>query len=760
MKIKMLSLLLASAMSISLLTSCAGGSSPRNVGAENTLKSVNESISFNVVENSLYITDLSTVGNHVNKLTENSELSLPQYVKVDNKKVELKWEYVSTIKYKDEVVNGVLTDGLIYNFKEPSQNLELRVYCVVRPSLSGPFEIYMEVDNLGETEQRIALNGGFASVSIKVEDPECTNVMRVASEGFIAEGHVQNKDALSTYRNGVMYKGSGIYISGVTGSNKLLSSARSNFSGNGEFYTAQYIDRGTDGVFYALAWTAGKVWARIENDDTVVMRSSLDNSEGEFSTLIQPGDTFRVPSVYVLPYEGDVDTGSNVFKSWFFDCKVVSALRDDPALPYIQIDAQMTPEDAKEVGIDSIKFDYGWWSGYGFGVERALPYEGSWTLLAEEKDSPRGGWTHESLKNYGAKVDALGMNFAAYVLLHETVDEDGKPSDLYSELNAVTHPDWFADQTHPFCRLADLGNVECVEYLKKTLENFFVKNNVDQWRTDFEPIAAHSDQENRHDANGSDVIYWCTVGLTEIIQHLYETVEGFKFESCNSGGGNKDLYTATLTTFFNCDDTANYLSLRASFYDSSYIIHPAQLEFPCNPETFNPSCEQYFFPVIPEPEVSEGDDYDFQEAMMDMGFRTTIMGIPMWSSWAGTVHREYYDEYAHIYKEKVKPLVRDGELYHVLPRPDGTNWDGMMYADPDSSNEIKGVVFLFKPSAEVSDTYNVVFRGLNADTVYQLTFEDRPEQNCTAKGSTLMSEGINVEIKYVGSEMIWITEAE
>ena len=176
----------------------------------------------------------------------------------------------------------------------------------------------------------------------------------------------------------------------------------------------------------------------------------------------------------------------------------------------------------------------------------------------------------------------------------------------------------------------------------------------------------HTQIRRIDDANGSDVIYWCTVGFTEIVKHLYDTVDGFKFESCNSGGGNKDLYIAELATFFNCDDTANYLSLRTSFYDSSYIIHPAQLEIPCNTETFNPECEQYFFPVVPKPEVSNGDRYDFTDAMMDMGFRSTIIGIPMWAPWTGKVPTEYYNEYAHMYKEKVKPLVRDGELYHIF----------------------------------------------------------------------------------------------
>ena len=119
-----------------------------------------------------------------------------------------------------------------------------------------------------------------------------------------------------------------------------------------------------------------------------------------------------------------------------------------------------------------------------------------------------------------------------------------------------------------------------------------------------------------------------------------------------------------------------------------------------------------------------------------------------------------YEIYENGYKEKIRPLVREAELYHILPRPDGVNWDGIMYADPDSANEIKGVVFLFKPSADVENVKNIVFDGLDESTVYQLTFEDRPEQNCTATGADLMTKGIDVEIKYVGSEIIWITKAE
>ena len=86
------------------------------------------------------------------------------------------------------------------------------------------------------------------------------------------------------------------------------------------------------------------------------------------------------------------------------------------------------------------------------------------------------------------------------------------------------------------------------------------------------------------------------------------------------------------------------------------------------------------------------------------------------------------------------------------------NWDGVMYADPDSANEIKGAVFLFKPSEQAENIKTVKFAGLDPAKTYKLTFEDRTEQNTTASGSELMEKGLAVMIKSVGSEIIWITE--
>ena len=118
---------------------------------------------------------------------------------------------------------------------------------------------------------------------------------------------------------------------------------------------------------------------------------------------------------------------------------------------------------------------------------------------------------------------------------------------------------------------------------------------------------------------------------------------------------------------------------------------------------------------------------------------------------------DYISRYFNLYNEKIKPLVKYGDLYHILPRPNGEDWDGVMYSDADSQSEIKGAVFLFKPSSAEGMTKTVILRGLDEETSYSVCFEDRTEQNTVMTGKELMTYGLTVNISEdLGSEIIWI----
>jgi hypothetical protein len=100
-------------------------------------------------------------------------------------------------------------------------------------------------------------------------------------------------------------------------------------------------------------------------------------------------------------------------------------------------------------------------------------------------------------------------------------------------------------------------------------------------------------------------------------------------------------------------------------------------------------------------------------------------------------------ECVKTYKTKLRPLVRNADLYHVLPRPDGVNQDAIEYYDPACG---KGVLCLFQPSTEAA-AKPVRFRGLDGDRQYRLTFEDGTHPTTVKSGEELMKEGLQVVLQ-------------
>ncbi len=138
---------------------------------------------------------------------------------------------------------------------------------------------------------------------------------------------------------------------------------------------------------------------------------------------------------------------------------------------------------------------------------------------------------------------------------------------------------------------------------------------------------------------------------------------------------------------------------------------------------------------------------------MKFAFRSTSMGAPEWFLDApngGNGSEPWTDEEkdalkdcVEIYKTRIRPLVREADLYHILPRPDGRNRDGMEYYDPAAG---KGVVFLFQPSGEtVAEAIRL--KGLDARQTYRVRFEDGTQPACEKSGAELMGKGLKVTLE-------------
>ncbi len=728
---------------ISLLASCSGETGTDDPDREPSVRTVNGETVF-VLKSLTTETGVTLRGGRpfITSLKTESgaeTVSKPTECPLPDLGPDYSWTYRDYKQYDDKKGGR----GFILRFSCDELALTYHWSVVSRPDLPGPFEFFGEIINEGTVTHELAPGTLFSAT---VSGDTSPYAWTFSKESGVAEGYT----LYWTDPKGVSFPGRGInrriLKSGTSA--HAENSLHGGWNQNG-LIPMMYLDfGGTRGVYFALEWTDGRLDAVGTDENGVTLSVHLGGTERRdgqtvytFSTKLPPKGTFRVPPVYLGAYDGDVDDGSNVFKRWFLRYKAPANVYEDECEPLTQCDLQMVSSDAVRWGIESIKWDIAWWNE-----------DGSWSRF--DTLVPRNPaylyWVGlegaETLPEYTAKLKENGVSMTAYVLLRDLrVDDPGEPSSK----GEGGHPEWFG-MSSSNGMVADLGNEGCVAFFRDYLRNFFASNGVTTWRSDFEPIISTGDfgvKENRHGGKGSsDVSYWCTVGFGELVDYLTENVPGFRYESCSNGGSMKDLYTMTKASVVNCDDTGDYMSLHMSFYDASYCIHPAQIQLPTVTGSFIRGNDR-------------STDYSFDYLY---GLRCSLVGGVMlnYHGEQQNEHETYWPYYLKLYRETMRPLIRNGNLYHILPRPDGVHWDGLEYYDPDSTAEISGMILLWKPSEKEGPQKTVTLRGLDPDANYKLTFEDRKEQNATYTGAQLMTDGLTVTIDGAfGSEMIWISKA-
>ena len=226
-----------------------------------------------------------------------------------------------------------------------------------------------------------------------------------------------------------------------------------------------------------------------------------------------------------------------------------------------------------------------------------------------------------------------------------------------------------------------------------------------------------------------DIGYWATKGFYEVIDSMYKKFPGFIWENCWSGGRLKDYGTLMRAGRIQNQDQYWPIDARRSFYDASYALHPIQIA----------ALTGSFAPW-----QASGSVYEYRCSSMGASYWHPDApnggnGGPVWTA----KQREDIKNAVSTYKNKLRPLIRNGNLYHIFPRPDDVVWDGIEYFDPSLQ---KGVVYIFKPKSTV-DNQSIKLKGLDANLEYKLTFEDGTNENKILKGSELMNTGVSVVLK-------------
>jgi alpha-galactosidase len=487
--------------------------------------------------------------------------------------------------------------------------------------------------------------------------------------------------------------------------------------------------------------------------DSVQGTLGLDPDPRPFRTRLQPGEVFETPGVFLGGFHDGVDGAGNVLRRWVRAVMGNPETWRNPNYPLIvnnswggglavnEETALRMIRDSADLGVDMFHIDAGWFRGVGDWYPNPEKFPHGLASVADN--------AHRHGLKFGIWVDwtQAGLSTEPGALNAR----DPKVRDwMVSDIPTDWKPEPFKGQT------IDLGVPEAKQWAQKEVERIVTDYHLDMLEHDGY-LVAHGCSRTDHphaapdplnmciykswgaywvgSSNSTDVSYHAVRAYYDIYSKMRTDHPGLLFEICNDGGRMVDFGSAAHGDYFSITDTYDPLSNRRAFYDTSHVLPAAMLES--------------YVEKWPTPRI-ENFRYMLRSGMM--GWFTIMIDT---NSWSPEQHAEAKKE-IELYKKELRPLIRDANLYHVSPRPDGVRWDATEYWDPQQK---RGVVYAFRGTTEIEKTHSFRLSGIQPEQHYRLNFYDHSSPDRTATGRELMKEGLKTTLPLPNSsELVFIDE--
>jgi alpha-galactosidase len=504
--------------------------------------------------------------------------------------------------------------------------------------------------------------------------------------------------------------------------------------------------------WYAGIEFSGRTRIELERtSDSLQSTLGLDPDPGPFRTRLEPGGCFEAPTVFLGAFSSGPDGAGNQLRPWVREVLGNPQTWNDPHYPLtvnnswgsgMQVDEALALrmiDQSKELGLEMFHLDAGWFRGVGDWYPDSRKFPHGLALIADaahRKGLRFGLWVDWTQAALDTEPGALNVH-------------DPKVSDwLVSDMGQDWKPEEFKGQT------IDIGVPAAHDYAAQEVKRIVEEYKLDMLEHDGYLVAQgcirtdhphappdRSTMKIVHDwasdfvlaSNSTDVSYHAVRAYYDIYEKLRREHPGLLFEICNDGGRMVDFGSAAHGDYFSITDTYDPLSNRRAFYDTSYALPPAMLES--------------YVEKWPAPRL-ENFLYMLRSGMM--GWVSIMQDTTAWSP---EQHKAARQAIA-LYKEKLRPLIRDAQLFHVSERPDGVHWDGMEYWDPSRAS---GVVFAFRGTITNEPTHHFLLDGLQPSTRYLVHFQDGTGPNQVVTGRELMHPGLEVHLPdQLSSELVFI----
>jgi Melibiase len=463
---------------------------------------------------------------------------------------------------------------------------------------------------------------------------------------------------------------------------------------------------------------------------------------------LAPRETLQSPVIFLGAAFGGVDATGNRLRHWVRTSLAASDAQKDARYPYLVLNSwgsgmaideslgKRMLRDAAELGFEMFHVDAGWFRGVGDWVADPQKFPQDLAALADE--------AHRNGLKFGLWVDWTQAGTS------------GRPGAL--RIGDLATRDWMvADppsgwEPEPFKGMTvDLGVPAVTEWAKRETQRIVTENHLDMLEHDGYLVAqgcargdhphAPPDAANLRiemegiwpfviSTNSADVSLRATEAYYAVQETLRKQHPGLLLEVCNDGGRMMDFGSAARADYFSITDSYDPLSNRQAFFDASHVLPPAMLES--------------YVEKWPAPRP-ENFLYMLRSGMM--GWFTLMQDPHDWTS----EQRKTAKAELRFYKDKLRPLIRSADLYHVTKRPDGKGWDALEYFDPATGS---GAIYVFRGSDFETSESRLRLHGLRNGHLYRLEFRDQPGNTRTMSGRQLSSEGITVALPLPDSSEI------
>ena len=531
------------------------------------------------------------------------------------------------------------------------------------------------------------------SVTVKNESKNDIQFERL----FSAEFSLPSKNAYTFSNTNGAWGGEFIETNDTLTAGSLVFDSKKGTSchNNSPYFIAhQNADENSGDVYFGSLAYSGNFKVIANRDLYSNTRVLLGMNDFDFSYLLKSGESFTTPCVYAGYTQGfgEMSRQMNTFAVNHllprqFNDKVLPVLYNSWEATEFNINVSQQLELAKiasDLGVELFVMDDGWF-GKRNNDRAGL---GDWTVNREK--FPNG------LDELIDGVNALGMDFGIWVE-PEMVNPD---SDLYR-----THHDWAyhydtrvkSELRHQL--VLNMTRDDVQEYVFDCVDKLLSEHNIKYIKWDMNRPFSETGAEN---LNCPKMLYYLhTEAVYDIVDRLKEKHCDVQFEACASGGGRADL--GALSHFDQCWTSDNTDGIDRMTIQHGYsLLRPikAMRAWVTDIAGINKPCTL---------------DFRFNIAMQGaLGLGGNLM--------------KYSDDDKEISKKNItlykaiRHTVQFGDLYRVS-NPDENEVLINIYVERDKSSAVafiasRGTRFFKK-------RINILFDGLEKDTKYRFTFQNR-----------------------------------